>query len=192
MNIFSDLSLTKTSSAQNFDMHLPLNKSTFDVFIKTQAEARTCLSRLYPPWLLCRADQMVPLFGNVISSPSRPQHGLWGPPWCVPLLPLWPLVTYFSCLCSSAVPSAVRVPLALFPAWNAFPPASACHLLPRKKQMLLYQLNLPQPTYIKHNTSLHTYILVAPSLLDFSWQHLFQLRYYQLEWNLKRTDVANC
>lgn len=87
--------------------------------------------------------------------------------------------------------------------WECHLPSSLCGMhFPQRMHvtyspeytliLLLYQLNLPQPTYIKHNASLHTYVLVAPSLLDFSWQHLFQLRYYQLEWNLKRTDVANC
>lgn len=168
------------------------NKSTFDEFIKIQAHAHTCPSSFYSPWLFCRVDQTVPLFGNVISWPPRPQRGLSGPQWCVPLVPLWTLVTHHPCFCSSAVPSPVRLILVLFSAWNAFPPDNACGLLPRKKQMPLYQFNLPQPTYIKYNTSLDTSLLVTLSLLDFPWQHFFHLRYYQLEWNLKRTDVSNC
>lgn len=97
--------------------------------------------------------------------------------------------TQDSCLCSSAVASTYESDTCSFLCLEYIsPPDNACGLLPRRKQMPLYQFDLPRPTCIKYNTSLDTYLLVTLSQLDFSWQHFLHLRYYQLGWNLKRTD----
>lgn len=145
---------------------------------------------LYSTLFFCRVDPIVPLFWNVTSWPQKPQHGLEGPPRCVPLLhDPW---SHHSCRCPSTVPSPVRFTLAHFSAWNAFATDNARGLFPWKKQMPLYQFDPPWPTCMKYNTLLSSSLLTALSLLEFSWQHLLHMRYYQLEWNLKRTDFSNC
>lgn len=97
--------------------------------------------------------------------------------WYVPLLLLWPLVTPLLPLVPPLCLHLWDLHLLFsLPGMYSLPPDNESGLLPQK-QMPLHQCNLPWSTYIKHNTSLYSYLLVTLSLLDFSWWHLLHLRY---------------